>query len=127
MSWQFTGDRTIYSQIVEQLQLRIVTGVYPPGGKIDPVRELAAEAGVNPNTMQRALAELERLELVYSQRTAGRFVTEDLERIGALRQSMALEKARSFYREMENLGFSRGETLAFLSRVEKAPKEEKET
>ncbi|MGN1002545.1 MAG: GntR family transcriptional regulator [Oscillospiraceae bacterium] len=126
MSWQFTGDRTIYSQLVEQLQLRIVTGVYPPGGKIQPVRELAAEAAVNPNTMQRALAELERQELVYAQRTAGRFVTEDPERIAALRQSMALEKARAFYREMESLGFSQEETLAFLSHAERAAEEKKE-
>jgi DNA-binding transcriptional regulator YhcF (GntR family) len=77
MSWEFKPDRPIYTQLLEQIQIRIVTGVYPPGSQLLSVRELAAQAAVNPNTMQKALAELERMELVYTKRTAGRFITGD--------------------------------------------------
>ena len=77
MSWQFQADQPIYTQLVARLQQQIVSGVYPPGSKLPSVRELAADAGVNPNTVQRAFAELERAGLIYTQRTAGKFVTED--------------------------------------------------
>ena len=77
MKWQFSNDAPIYSQLIHQIQVGIVSGAFPPGQRLPSVRDLATEAGVNPNTMQRALAELERDGLVYSQRTAGRFVTED--------------------------------------------------
>lgn len=114
MSWSFTGDKPIYSQLIEQLQLRIVTGFYPPGGKLDTVRDLAQEASVNPNTMQRALAELERQGLVYSQRTSGRFVTENAEDITRLRENLAREKVDRFLSEMEKLGFTRQDVCALL-------------
>ena len=77
MKWQFSADAPIYAQLVTQIQVGIVSGAFPPGDRLPSVRDLATEAGVNPNTMQRALTELERDGLVYSQRTAGRFVTED--------------------------------------------------
>ena len=77
MQWQFSNDAPIYTQLIQQVKVGIVTGAFPPGERLPSVRDLATEAGVNPNTMQRALAELERDGLVYSQRTAGRFVTED--------------------------------------------------
>ena len=76
MKWQFSNDAPIYAQLIEQIKVGIVTGAFPPGDRLPSVRDLATEAGVNPNTMQRALAELERDGLVFSQRTAGRFVTE---------------------------------------------------
>ena len=107
MPWTFSGDRPIYAQLVEQLQMRIITGTYPPGERLPSVRELANEAAVNPNTMQRALAELEKQALVFSQRTSGRFVTEDAAVIQTLRQQLAREKIRAFLREMEKLGFSK--------------------
>jgi len=99
MSWTFSGDRTIYSQLVEQLKLRIVTGIYPPGSRMDTVRELANDAAVNPNTMQRAMSELERRGLVFSQRTSGRFVTDDPESIAALRAELAQEKIAQLERD----------------------------
>ncbi len=116
MPWSFNGERPIYSQLVEQLQLLIVTGAYPPGSRISPVRELALEAAVNPNTMQRALAELEKQELVFSQRTSGRFVTEDEERIAALRQKLAEEKLSRFFTEMEDLGYKKGDIIKLISK-----------
>ena len=77
MAWDLKSDRPIYSQLIEQIQLKIVSGVYPAGSKLPSVRDMASDASVNPNTMQRALAELENEGLLYSQRTNGRFVTED--------------------------------------------------
>ena len=74
MSWKFQPDQPIYTQLVARLQQQIVSGVYPPGSKLPSVRELAADAGANPNTVQRAFAELERAGLIYTQRTAGKFV-----------------------------------------------------
>ena len=77
MAWELDSDRPIFLQIVARIQSDIITGVYPPGAKLPSVRELAVEAAVNPNTMQKAFAELERSGLVYSRRTSGRFITED--------------------------------------------------
>ena len=77
MGERFDMSRPIYAQIVERLKAKILAGTYPPGGHLDSVRDMAAAAGVNPNTMQRALAQLEAEGLVYTERTTGRFVTED--------------------------------------------------
>lgn len=114
MSWIFSGDRPIYAQLVEQLQIRIVTGAYPPGSRMDSVRDLAGEAAVNPNTMQRAMAELEKQGLVRSERTAGRFVTDDPDTIAALRTALAREKIKAFLTEMGKLGYSQRDTFALL-------------
>ena len=119
MQWSFTDERPIYAQLVEQLKLRIVTGLYPPGSRVMAVRELAAEAAVNPNTMQRALAALEEQGLVYSQRTAGRFVTDDAERIAQERRALASGKIRRFLDEMAVLGFEKKEILDLLEEEEK--------
>ena len=89
MTWHFNDNAPIYLQIVNSLQRGIAGGVYPPGSRLPSVRELALEAGVNPNTMQRALSELERTGLVCSQRTAGRFVTEDASALSQLRSTMS--------------------------------------
>ena len=89
MRWEFSNDAPIYTQLIQQIKVGIVAGVFPPGERLPSVRELATEAGVNPNTMQRALAELERDGLVYSQRTAGRFVTEDKEPCRAAHQNVS--------------------------------------
>ena len=77
MPWDLDNERPIYLQLMERIQQDIVSGVYKPGEKIPSVRDLALDAAVNPNTMQKALSELERSGLVYSQRTSGRFITED--------------------------------------------------
>ena len=81
MPWNLDSDRPIFIQILERIRVDIISGKYQPGDKLPSVRELAAEAAVNPNTMQRAFAELERTGLVYSKRTSGRFITEDREMI----------------------------------------------
>lgn len=117
MTWDFTPDRPIYTQLIEQIQLRIVSGRYPPGSKLDSVRDLAAEAAVNPNTMQRALSELERLGLLHTQRTSGRTVTEDEDRIFEIRQDLAQRQVEEFLFRMEQLGYSQEETLLVLKQI----------
>ena len=114
MGWTLDKKRPIYLQLVEELQSRIVSGAYPPGAKIDSVRDLAAEAAVNPNTMQRALAELEQSGLLRSERTSGRFVTEDRALIAQVRRALAREKIEAFVRDMSVLGFGQQELLNLI-------------
>ena len=101
MAWSFKEDRPIYTQLLEQIQARIVTGQYKIGERLPSVRELAAEAGVNPNTMQRALAELERIGLVYSQRTSGRMITDDAQKIGEMKMQLAQDVIEEFLQNMK--------------------------
>ena len=126
MIWNFRGDLPIYSQLVEQIKLGIVSGVFPPGERLASVRDMAAEAGVNPNTMQRALQELERAGLVCAQRTAGRFVTEDLRVIDLAKRKLADEQVRSFLEAMGKLGYGREEILSLLSEEKEEEEKEKE-
>ena len=118
MAWELNSDRPIYAQILEKLQVRIVCGVYPPGEWLPSVRDLAAEASVNPNTMQKALAELERGGLVYSKRTSGRFITEDVQMIAALKSSLARDKIEAFLESMQNLGFQKEDTIALMQEMQ---------
>ena len=96
MAWTFKDDRPIYSQLVEQIKIKIISGEWELGSRLSSVRELAEQAGVNPNTMQRALAELERDGLVHSKRTSGRFVTEDENMIKNVREAVAAENIAAF-------------------------------
>ena len=114
MRWEFSNDAPIYTQLIQQIKVGIVAGVFPPGERLPSVRDLATEAGVNPNTMQRVLAELERDGLVYSQRTAGRFVTEDKEMIRRAKRSLAERHIKTFLEAMLRLGFQREEIIALL-------------
>ncbi len=114
MRWLFSNDAPIYTQLIEQIKVGIVTGAFPRGERLPSVRDLATEAGVNPNTMQRAMTELERDGLVYSQRTAGRFVTEDEDMIEQAKRSLAERHIKTFLASMLRLGFRREEMIALL-------------
>lgn len=114
MGEQFDASRPIYAQLVERLKARILAGTYPPGGHLDSVRDLAAAAGVNPNTMQRALAQLETEGLVHTERTAGRYVTEDTALIEQLRSDTARTLASDFLEKMRGIGYSPAQTAALL-------------
>ena len=116
MKWQFSNDAPIYSQLIEQVKVGIVSGAFPPGERLPSVRDLAVEAGVNPNTMQRALTELERDGLVYSQRTAGRFVTEDTEMIRTAKEELAHRQIKCFLTAMLRLGYEKAEILSLVDR-----------
>ena len=115
MTWIFTPEKPIYLQIQEQLKLEIVSGGRPPGGKLPTVRDLAIDAAVNPNTVQRALAELERDGLVHTQRTSGRFVTQDEELIMKLKNELATELINVFLEKMSAIGYSAADSAALVS------------
>ena len=106
MAWELDSDRPIYAQLVDIIQIQIVSGYYKPGEKLPSVRDLAAVAAVNPNTMQKAFAELERNGLIVTQRTTGRTVTLDEEIIRNSRQNMAKQHVEIFLKNMKELGFS---------------------
>ena len=117
MNWSLSTDRPIYAQLIEQITSAIVAGEYRPGEKLPSVRDLAEAAAVNPNTMQKALAELERTGLVYTQRTAGRYITEDEAMLKKVKQQIALEQIQQFLSQMERLGLTRQEIAALVSQA----------
>ena len=114
MSWNLSNDRPIYMQILEILQMRIVSGYYKQGDRLPSVRELAAEAEVNPNTMQKAMSEMERTGIITTLRTSGRVITEDTQMIAGLRSQMAHEQIDEFLGKMEKLGFERNEIVELM-------------
>ena len=114
MQWQFSNDAPIYAQLIGQIRAGIVSGAFSPGERLPSVRDLAMEAGVNPNTMQRALSELEREGLLYSARTAGRYVTDDVRLVNSLKRRLAEGQIEAFLREMRELGFGNEELLDIL-------------
>ena len=128
MTWNFNDNAPIYLQIVNSLQRGIASGVYPPGSRLPSVRELALEAGVNPNTMQRALSELERTGLVCSQRTAGRFGTEDAAALTQLRNTMSETIVAELIAKLRGLGMRDEQILsAVQERIARDHKEEPQT
>lgn len=114
MPWKLDSSRPIYLQLMERIQHDIISGVYRPGDKIPSVRDLALEASVNPNTMQKALSELERSGLVYSQRTSGRFITEDEKMLKKMKMDLAAEHIQQFFEQMHHLGFNDEEALDLI-------------
>lgn len=122
MSWNLDSSRPIYTQIVERIQLDIIAGKYQPGARLPSVRDFASAAGVNPNTMQKALAELEREDLVHSERTSGRFITEDTAMIEKMREELATTQIRDFFEKMQQMGFDTEKTIALIERIMKEGK-----
>lgn len=114
MDWNFKNGIPIYSQIVDELTMRIASGAYAPGDKLASVRDLAMDAGVNPNTMQRALSELERKGLVYSERTSGRFVTNDEEILRKLHRELATRYLDEFCEKLHKIGMNDEEIKEFM-------------
>ena len=112
MAWTFTNDRPIYVQISERIISSILSGEYSMGERLPSVRELADTAAVNPNTVQRAMGELEAMGLVENQRTTGKFVTEDSEKISLAREQRGEKLVREFFARMADLGFDRDSALA---------------
>ncbi len=114
MAWNLDSDRPIYAQLMERIQMQIVSGYYPPGGRLPSVRELASMAAVNPNTMQKAFAELERSGLIVTQRTNGRMVTEDEDVIRELKRGLAGEHVKVFFTRMHELGFTKKDVMELI-------------
>lgn len=116
MSWNLSKERPIYIQLVEQIKLQILSGHYRPGERFPSVRELATEAAVNPNTMQKALAALEQEGLLIGSRTNGRTVTSDESLIGSMRDELADGIVENCYQALAKLGFSKEECIACASK-----------
>lgn len=119
MPWDLDNNLPIYLQLMERIRQDIVSGIYKPGDKLPSVRELAMDAAVNPNTMQKALSELERSDIVSSRRTSGRFITEDKEMLQKLKKELAEEHIRSFFEKMNQLGFDKKEIIAMIQNTVK--------
>ena len=115
--WILNSDRPIYLQLMEEIQRRIITGTYQVGERLPSVRELAEEASVNPNTMQKALSKLEEDGLILTHRTSGRSVTEDANMIKLARNHLAQEQIIEFLEKMKLLGFEKQETLTLITKM----------
>lgn len=114
MNWNIDNNKPIYIQLVDKLKSKIISGEIPPGSKIESVRNLAEDAQVNPNTMQKALVELEREELVYSKRTSGRFVTDNKEKIRIMREEVANKEIDNLKIVLKELGYSEEEIIKLI-------------
>lgn len=117
MTWEFNKDSPIYSQIVEKIETKIVSGEYKKGDKLLSIRDLATEAGVNPNTIQKAMAELERRGLIGTNRASGKFITEDEALIKATREQQAFKAAEELYNKLRNMGYARKEARELFDQV----------
>lgn len=117
MPWDLDNNRPIYLQLMEKIQQDIISGVYHAGDRLPSVRELALEASVNPNTMQKALSELERNGLVHTQRTSGRFITEDKTMLKQLKTELAAVHIQDFLNTMKQLGFPPEEILELIEKT----------
>ncbi|MCI8851873.1 MAG: GntR family transcriptional regulator [Lachnospiraceae bacterium] len=114
MAWVLDDSRPIYLQLANKIQSDIISGIYRPGDKLPSVRDLAMDAAVNPNTMQKALMELERGGLIYTQRTSGRYISEDTQKMKSIKESIAREQIQQFLKSMWQLGFEKQEILQFM-------------
>lgn len=117
MDYFFDNERPIYIQIVEKLKAEIVSGRLKQGERLPSVRELAVMARVNPNTMQKALVELENEGLVYTERTNGKFVTTNKELITKIQKELAKDKVINFLIDMKNIGITENEARNYLQEL----------
>ncbi len=122
MPWELKSDRPIYTQLIEYIELMIVSGVYPLGSKLPSVRDMAQEAAVNPNTMQRALAKLEEDGLIITHRTSGRSITEDESMVAKAKTKLAQQQISEFLEKMQLMGFDQQEILTIIDNMVKGMK-----
>lgn len=114
MAWELKNDRPIYTQLLELIEQKIISGEYAPGSKIPSVRELASEAAVNPNTMQRAMIELEQRGLIITNRTSGRVVTENEDILSQIRRERALSFTKDYIKKMTVLKYGKEEIVKLI-------------
>ena len=114
MEFEFDNNVPIYIQLVDQLKIYIISGKIKSGERLPSVRELALQTKVNPNTMQKALVELEELKLVYTERTNGKFVTNDEKLIEKYRMQYANDLSNKYFSSMISIGFDTNEAIKYL-------------
>ncbi len=117
MDYNFDNERPIYIQLVEMIRIDIVSGKFKKGQKLPSVRELALMMKVNPNTMQKALAELENEKLIYTERTNGKYVTEDKELIENAKKELAQEKVNNYLKSMQDIGINYDSAIRYLQEL----------
>ena len=117
MDYIFDNERPIYIQLVEIIRIEIVSGKFQKGQKIPSVRELALIMKVNPNTMQKALVELENENLIYTERTNGKYVTEDEKLIEKVKKELAQEKVNNYLNSMKNIGINYDSAVRYLQEL----------
>ena len=117
MKFEFDNNIPIYIQLVEQLKIHIISGRIKSGERLPSVRDLALEIKVNPNTLQRALTELEELKLIYTERTNGKFVTDDQSLIDKYKKQYADELSNKYFLSMEIIGFNKSDIIAFFEKL----------
>ena len=118
MEFTFDNNIPIYIQLLEYMKIYLISGVFKSGEKIPSVRDLSTTFKVNPNTMQKALSELESMELIYTERTNGKFVTKDTKLIEKLKDEYALTLAKSYFQGMKRIGLGKADSIKYLERIE---------
>lgn len=118
MEFTFDNNIPIYIQLLEYLKIYLISGVFKCGEKLPSVREFATTFKVNPNTMQKALAELESLDLIYTERTNGKYVTTDYKKIEKLKDEYALSLAKSYFNGMKKIGLGKADSIKYLERID---------
>lgn len=117
MNYEFDNNIPIYIQLVERLKIDIISGKLKPGDRLPSVRDYALSLKVNPNTMQKALAELEEIKLIFTERTNGKFVTSDQKLIDKFREKYANELSNKYFLSMQSIGFNKKETINYLKEL----------
>lgn len=117
MNYEFDNNIPIYIQLVERLKIDIISGKLKPGDRLPSVRDYALSLKVNPNTMQKALAELEEIKLIFTERTNGKYVTSDQKLIDKFREKYANELSNKYFLSMQSIGFNKIETINYLKEI----------
>lgn len=110
--WEFDSSQPIYLQIASEISKRISSGVYKPGDRLPSVREFALEAGVNPNTMARALASLEQRGLIVTERATGKFVSTQRSVLMELKQELIADTISQCVQALEQIGLTQEEIVS---------------
>lgn len=119
MELTFDNNIPIYIQVLEYIKIYLMSGVFKPGDKLPSVREFATTFKVNPNTMQKALSELESMNLIYTERTNGKYVTNDQKVIDKLKDEYAITLAKSYFEGMKRIGLGKADSIKYLERIDK--------
>ena len=117
MEFTFDNNIPIYIQLLEYMKIYLISGVFKCGDKLPSVREFANTFKVNPNTMQKALSELESMNLIYTERTNGKYVTKDEKLILKLKDEYATTLARSYFEGMKKIGLGKADSIKYLERI----------
>ena len=118
MEFAFDNNIPIYIQLLEYLKIYLISGVFKPGDKLPSVRDFSTTFKVNPNTMQKALSELESMKLIYTERTNGKFVTKDNKLIEKLKDEYAITLAKSYFQGMKKIGLGKADSIKYLEGIE---------